>query len=213
MTAIRNFFTDLSKVYLLFASIFLLIFIFLNPPFQLPDEPQQFFRAYQISELGLVAQVTSEGFGGYLPISLESFAVNMTTNKDALIVFDHNLLFEFNKISQSLWLPLDPLEKKFITFPTMASKPFLPYLVSATGIFVGKLFLLSPLFIFWLGRIFSALFFLVCGYFLLKNSSHNLKPIFFVTLLLPTTLYLASGISADTYTNIVAFSFISLVLY
>jgi uncharacterized membrane protein len=31
--------------------------------------------------------------------------------------------------------------------------------------------------------------------------------------LLPTTLYLASGISADTYTNIVAFSFISLVLY
>ena len=44
--------------------------VILTPPVQVPDEPQHFYRAYQLSELRLGGIVRDGGAGAMLPSSL-----------------------------------------------------------------------------------------------------------------------------------------------
>src|SRR3989339_542516 len=63
-----------ENAFLCLAGFFGILFIFITPPFQSPDEQEHFYRTYQVSELQLVAQKENEKVGGYLPKSLKDIA-------------------------------------------------------------------------------------------------------------------------------------------
>ncbi len=67
--AVNTISANPARVYLILATISGLIMVFLVPPFQPPDEHPHFFRSYQISRGGLVAERNGEDSGGRLPTS------------------------------------------------------------------------------------------------------------------------------------------------
>jgi hypothetical protein len=63
-----------EKVFLWLGGFFGLLFLFLTPPMQVPDEPAHFLRAWQISEGNLFADREDNRVGGWMPLSLEKFS-------------------------------------------------------------------------------------------------------------------------------------------
>ena len=63
-----------EKFFLALGLFFGLMFIVLTPPFQVPDETNHFFRAWQVSEGGLSAVKQDSRVGGFIPQSLVKFS-------------------------------------------------------------------------------------------------------------------------------------------
>src|ERR1700685_264893 len=63
-----------QRVFPILALVFGLSLSFLTAPFQAPDEPAHFFRAYQISEGAFLPQYRDHRGGGELPASLAEVA-------------------------------------------------------------------------------------------------------------------------------------------
>ena len=57
-------------VYLILGGIGALLLCLLTPPFEVPDEPQHFYRSFQLSGLELWGSVEHGGAGTILPSSL-----------------------------------------------------------------------------------------------------------------------------------------------
>src|SRR4051812_39190254 len=73
--------------FLLVAIPFGLLFIIINPPFQVPDEPHHFYKAWQISEGQFISLKNNQRVGGYIPKSIEHIATlfsYMTYNSEKM---------------------------------------------------------------------------------------------------------------------------------
>jgi uncharacterized membrane protein len=190
-----------EKIFILFVLIFGLGFLFLIPPFQTPDEYQHFSRAYVISE-GRPFDTD-----GYIPRGMVKL---MAITRDVPFHLDKkvNLAALTGSFNQPL-LQSDPVHTDF---PASAVYSPLPYLVSALGIFVGRILGASPLIIFYLGR---ALNFLVWTF--LVYQALRLAPVFKWTFLLlflsPMSLNQAVSFSADSLTNALSFFAVGYGLY
>jgi len=60
-----------EKVFLVVSLIFWILFCLVTPPFQVVDEDAHFYRAYQVSEGGILAERGWKTVGGFLPKSLK----------------------------------------------------------------------------------------------------------------------------------------------
>lgn len=67
---LRKAVCDPLRLYILLAPLFYLAFALLTPPFETPDEHQHLFRAWQLSEGGLIAERRGDEVGGELPTGL-----------------------------------------------------------------------------------------------------------------------------------------------
>jgi len=202
-----------ENLYIVLGLIFGLIFVIITPPFQAPDEPYHFYRAYQISDLQILSQPKFstedqiETAGGYLPISIGN-----TVHKYQNIMFQpaekHIYTDTIKRLNDSLNLQ----EKVFTAFPASAVYTPIPYIPQAIGISIGKVFNLSPLLLMYLGRIFNLLFIIVTIYYAIK-----IIPFFKWTLLLlssiPLSMFIFSSLSADVLTIGVSYFFIAYVLH
>ena len=100
--------------------------VILTPPFQVPDENQHFYRAYQLSELRMGGTVRDGAAGAILPSSLIELTDRFTGSR---------ALWPDKPITvqplRGTWLafdrPLDPDRRDFISTSTANSSP-LPYL-------------------------------------------------------------------------------------
>lgn len=61
---------DPLRLYLVLAPLLYLAFALLTPPFQTPDEHQHLFRAWQLSEGGVIAEKRGNQIGGDMPAGL-----------------------------------------------------------------------------------------------------------------------------------------------
>jgi len=59
-----------ERIFIFVGLLFGLLFLIVTPPFQAPDEPAHFFRAYEISDLGIIAERQGDSVGDFLPQSL-----------------------------------------------------------------------------------------------------------------------------------------------
>lgn len=196
--------------YLLLGLLCTFPLIFLTPPFQVPDEPQHFYRAYQISEMNFVASVENQKAGGELPsslITLSSTFLNTRAIHDARPVVKR----PFSSILDGFSTRLEPAKREFIDFSGSAFYSPIAYLPQSIGIAVGRGFELGPMALMYLGRAANA----AIAIFLLSFAAKvapGPKMALLVVGLFPMSVYLYGSLSPDALVIVSAFLFTAISL-
>jgi uncharacterized membrane protein len=181
--------------------------VLLTPPFQAPDEVQHFYRAYQLSEFRMRAEVQNGVAGGTLPDSLPEMVKSSVYTRDD--VFYPATPSPIAKTLKLASIPLDSSTRHFVAFPGSAFYSPLPYFPQILGIVVGRLFGLGPLHLLYLGRLFNCLASLG-----LVGLAIYLIPVagelVMVVGLLPASLYLYASLSPDAAVISCALLFIAM---
>ena len=195
-----------QKVFVVIAVFFGVAFIFITPPFHIPDELVHFYRAFQVSTGKLIPIKTDNRVGGNIPVSLEKI-----TDPFIVFIFYPNKRVTFEIIKTASKIPLNKSVEKFVDFPNTAVYSPFCYLPQAFSIFVLRTFDLNPLYIYYGTRLFTLIFWILCIY-----SAISMIPIykwlFCFIALLPMSVFINMSLSADVMANSVAFLFIALVL-
>jgi len=164
----------------------------LTPPFEVPDEPNHFYRAYQLSEGGVVPERLSDSVGGMLPRSLQQVA-------DAVIgsvPFNPDEKQNLEAWRLAFDVPLRPEDRAETPFPNTALSGPTAYAPQALGIALGRLSGASALALSYWGRVFNLV---ICV--ALTTLAIRLLPIRRWTCvllgLLPLTLFVRSSLSSD----------------
>lgn len=193
-------------LFLLMAVLFGVVFVFLVPPFQVPDENLHFYRAYQISEGHFIPQAQGELTGGWVPASaveLQKKFVNMRWAAQGKTSPD--------EIAGYLKTPLYPENKVFVSEEVIACYSPVPYAAASLAFWVGRGFDCSALQLMYLGRLTN-----LAVWCLLMFLAIRLLPVgkwlFMLLALTPMSLYEAASLSADCLTNALAFLTIAVFL-
>ncbi|HRI59383.1 MAG TPA: DUF2142 domain-containing protein [Saprospiraceae bacterium] len=177
------------------ALLFGSMFVFLVPPFQSPDEPAHFLRAYQVSEGIFFPETKDQRLGGELPVSLvqvcDSFSF-LKMNYEARL--DKSLIF------RGLNIPLAPERRQFTDFPNTAIYAPTAYIPQAAAIALLRPLGASPLLLLYACRLANLFVWL-----LLVWAAIRLIPFLKNTLtalaMLPASLVIAASANADVLTN------------
>ena len=184
--------------------------VFLTPPFQVPDEPQHFYRAYQLSELRLISSIDDNRGGDVLPSSLIDLSSHYLSTRD--IHADRSVRKQqFSALVDGSRIPLDPAHREFIDFTGAAFYSPLPYLPQAAAIGTGRSFGWNPLALLYFARFVNA----IAAVLLLSMAvqiTPIAKPAFMVAGLLPMSAYLFGSVSADAMLIGTAFLFTAVAL-
>jgi uncharacterized membrane protein len=183
-----------ERVVLLLGLAFGLPLVFLTPPFQVPDEPSHFYRAFQTSELRPLSLVAlNKGFrrGTLLPKSLPAL---VDASDVAAVRFQVHKKVTPEKFLAMRHAPLNPNDREYV--PILPYPP-LGYLPQAVGIALGRLAGSSPLVLFYLARL-CALAAWLALVVLAVRTTPVLKWTYVLLALMPMTLYLAASTSADS---------------
>ena len=197
-----------ENAFLLLGTIFGLLMVFTTPPALVGDEPNHFFRAYQISD-GVIVGLKNEGAsGGWLPETV------LTTNRRLVgdIEMNHDVKFDTNLIRELGQVPLNEANKTFVPFHNTVVYSPVAYLPQVIGIRVGKLFGASALALIYFARIFNLLFFLALSYLAIKKTP-IFKWVCCFLWLTPTTVFQAASASIDPFTFGICFLAIAHFLY
>ncbi len=168
--------------------------VLLTPPFQAPDEVQHFYRAYQLSEFRVRADVQNGVAGGVLPDSLPQLVQSSVYTQNG--IFYPPTPSPIAKTLKLASIPLDRSTRRFIAFPGSAFYSPLPYIPQVLGIAVGRLFGCGPLYLLYLGRLFNclaALGMVGLAVYLIPMAGELVT----VVGLLPMALYLYASLSPD----------------
>lgn len=145
-----------SLICVLVGLINLALLTFLTPPFEVPDEPQHFFRSYHLSELG-VWGISRNGVGGaVLPSSLPELVEHFLGTRAILAdrsIAPHPIADTWAQFSR----PLAPHRREFVDFSGAVFYSPLPYLPQSLAIGLGRLFDAPPLALLYLGRFLNGL--------------------------------------------------------
>jgi len=187
--------TSPERVFPVLALVFGALLVFWVPPFQSPDEPAHFFRAYQVSEGVFFPEREDGRLGGDLPVSLvqvrDSFS-NLKMNYDARV--------PKGLVSNCLELPLLSGARGLTDFPNTAIYAPTAFLPQAAAILLLRPLGASPLLLLYGARLANLLVWV-----LLVWSAIRLMPFLKNTLtvlaLLPASLALAASANADVVTN------------
>ena len=190
----------------IFASFFGLIILLLTPPFQIPDEINHFYRAYQISEGDLISIKQNDRIGGYLPVSLEKITLPFLGLR-----WNKNRKTNYKTILRQFNIPLNPKERKFLDFPNTGMYSPISYFPQSISIFALRKLHLSPLFLFYGARIFTLLFWVVSIFYAIRLMPFY-KWLFALIALLPMSLFINMSLSADVVTNLLSFILIAYIL-
>lgn len=199
-----------EKAFLWIGAIVGVCLVLLTPPFQVPDEYQHFYRAYQLSEGQILADYhvgECSGYtrdrqdipcsGGYLPKSL---LVTVREVSPPNLRGSAEVKQNPQDIFALLDLPLQPSDRAFIRFQGAALYSPVSYIPQTIGIAVGRIFGASPLIMFYLGRFVNLLAWLGLGYWAICKTP-MVSWLFVLLLLMPMSLFQAGSLSADAVTN------------
>ena len=201
---------DVDVAYL-FALIFsLLVFTFAFPPFSAPDELHHFYSSYWIAD----------AFLGEGDLSSGDFLISLDTKQFASDMMDSAQEGEgiydigqktYRELGDWLANPRTNRNKiKVNEYDFSVGSENLPAkLGSVGGVLLARLLDLSPVALFYAGRIGSAVFYLLIVYSAYKIIP-KCKSIIMIPTLLPMSLHLAASYSYDS--GIIALSFLLIAL-
>lgn len=179
-----------------------LFYLLLTAPFQVPDEPAHFLRAFQISRGDLRGEKLNARAGGFIPKRL----------KDELYVFDHLKFKPEIQISYDEWrqkirksLPLTVLsrsETAFLSFSNTVLQSPVPYLPQALGLIIAEGLAWNTLEALYLSRFLTLLacIALLAVSLSLCAFSDRLCLTIFLLATMPMNIFLLASISADALT-------------
>lgn len=173
-----------------------LVFVFLIPPFQSPDEPAHFFRAWQISEGIWMPTPTADGrHGGQVPQGIDSLDRQFQFLKN-----NYNAKISFKYLLSGGKIPLSLQNRVFRDFPNTAIYAPTAYLAPAFVFFITRPFHLPPLILLWLGRLANFMLWLALIHLAIKAlPCHKLA--LGLLAFLPAGVVLATSLNADVITN------------
>ena len=102
----------------------------LTPPFQVPDEPNHFYRAYQVAEGGLVPRTTSTRSAACCHGAFRRSLVDVMGD----VPFNPEVKQDFKAWSRAFEMPLRPDDRIETPFPNTALSGPIAYLPQALGI-------------------------------------------------------------------------------
>ena len=195
------------RLFVVSAFLFGTIFIAIVPPFQVADEFNHFYRAWQVSDGIFVGVRTADNrLGGDLPTSVVKIAEPFRS-----LPFQPNNRIKSSTIFDNLLTPLEAEKSQFADFTNTAVYAPTAYLPQSLAILVGKFLKIGPLSIFYFARFFTLIFWLSMIYAALKiiPIKNNL---FTALALLPSSLFINASASGDVVTNASSFLLIALFL-
>jgi uncharacterized membrane protein len=177
--------------------VFGLGFVAVTPPFQAPDEPAHFLRAYSLSEGQVLPSTrrtaTGEAAGAEIPESLYELIGAVDTDR---VRFHSDRKVSEEQIVRAFSIPLASGPRSWHDLYTMMYAP-VAYLPQALAIALGRLAGLPPLSLFYLARLAN----LACWIFAVWTAI-RLAPFFKWPLCLlalnPMSIFLAASVSPDT---------------
>ena len=186
---------NLKYIYLFLVSPIILFQIFFTPPFQTPDSPNNFNRAYQVSNFRLIGSLRKNLSGGYINsnmISLESIFNNLPFHYNNKVTEDQLVKAYSYKWHQNN----KPEMYTFASFPNTSVYPPFAYLPQALAIKLGRLENFSILTTYRLSLLSVSLLAVIITYVALSLGS-QLSIAIFVTATLPMVTCLYAAIEAD----------------
>ena len=193
-------------VFLFLAAVFGFSFLIVTPPFQIPDEPNHFLKAYQVSTGQLMGVREMDRVGGYIPIEVIEFSdfFNILSG-DIHVKTNASTIWELRKtkhVTDSL---------VFVDFPSTGKYSFINYLPQSLSILVINLFTDKVFWIYYGAKLFTLAFWLACVTMAIYIIPVH-KWLFTALALLPMSLYINSSLSGDVVTNAAAYLFIAYLL-
>ncbi len=195
---LRNFGLTLNKIlekpeiiFVILAFIFGSTFLFIAPPFEVPDEPHHLLRACEVADFIFYSKV---------PVQY--------TKYDKY----------FQNIDRSQYIKKNPSEQKNILkrdkkiFHAGARYSPLMYIPSSLAIKIGSLFTNNGNILFYLGRFLNLIVYILLATFAIKLTPVFKYPFTYVALL-PMALYEGMSYSADSFNNGFAFLFFAFIFY
>jgi len=203
----RTCLTEPHKAFFLVGLIFGLLFVFVTPPFEVPDENAHFYYAYHISQGNLIASVRDDGaVGATLPTSL----VQAVNTQIRMVAFRSEGKLSVRSILASLDDPLNPQDVVFVNFHYVAVYSAAPYIPQAFGILIARVLGQSPLVMLYMGRLANMLAALALTCLAVKTTPVA-KWGFFLLSLAPMGVFERSSLSADSLTNALAILVIAII--
>lgn len=176
------------------------------PPLQMPDEQNHFYRAYQVSEGHFLPEKNGNRLGGYLPASFAEFS-------DLFTKASGNEYYRVRRedILSSFHIAVRETDRQFMDFPNTSYYSPVSYMPQALGTFILRQFHASVGMLYYGGRVFAAIAWLLCTFFVIRILPFY-KWLFTLLFLLPMNVYVANSSSADTVTNLLSFFLMASVL-
>lgn len=205
------------KLFLIFATILGVFFLFLSPLFTGSDEHNHYYRIYEVTEGKFISEIHKKEeknvIGSKMPSSLY-----LTFSDGQKEYVDRNKTIRYYDEKKMIKQKLNSNNKEYYgsvyvkEYNNTALYSPIQYTPEIIGFMIGKILNLGPFFIGYLGRIFNLLFYIgICTYFIKKIPKY--KKTALVILLSPTALYSATTLTADGFTIALVFGFISMIMY
>jgi uncharacterized membrane protein len=146
---IINYFINKKKLkennFLILLLIYIMPILFIVPPYQVPDEPAHFYRAYHLSEYNFNDSVYDNLVNKELSVPSNVGCINYTLIQTADRVESLSDIGSCLKSS----------DNKIIENSNVGTGSIFGYIVPAIAIKIADIFTNSPLIIFYVGRIFN----------------------------------------------------------
>ena len=202
---IFNLISKPENTFLIFALFFGLLFVVLTPPFQVPDEPEHFYKMYGFTEGSLTFKKLENEAGQILPQSMVELGKQYKR-----MAFHPNVKTSKKEITESLSRKLEKNDKVFLVYSPTAYTP-ISYTPQFLILWFMKLVNINPLWMLYILRICSLFLYTGLIYTAIKTIPFR-KWLFTLISTLPMSLYMASGVSTDGLTMGLCFIFIAYVL-
>ena len=182
--------------FLVIATVFGAIFLYITPPFQTPDEPAHFYRSYQISELNFSSKPYEA------PKSLQTITAPGERMK----------FKSWEKTSKAEILALANVKLESGVRSQVEALSFtIPYLPQALGIAVSRIFTDSPIWFLYASRLFNLLAAIGLVFLAIKITPVQ-KWLFFLLGVMPMTVSQMASASYDASTISLSFLLFAFIL-
>jgi uncharacterized membrane protein len=197
---------DPGRFVLVAVLLFGALFAFVTPPFQVPDEPAHFYRAYRVSEGYLDLLPTRDRSAAPLPASVHRIGTDLLAD----LPFHPERRIAPRTILAAFQIPLAPDRREPVFFHNTLQYTFFPYLPQALGIAAGRLLGAPVLALFYLARLAN----LLCGALGLAFAVRRLPAFAWLAAMValtPMSLSLLGSVSGDVTTIVSSFVLVSTV--
>lgn len=169
-------------IFLILGGLFGILFLFITPVFQVPDEPMHLLRACEVAS-GVIHN-NKEG----------DITKDILPNRKIALKQNYSMFKEFNNKEHYT----DLFEFKDLNYThNNSGYSFLLYLPSAIGIKITSLISSNPYIIFYAARLFNLFSWLALIYFAIKLTPFKWQ--YMICALFPMTVYEGMSISADFF--------------
>ena len=195
-----------ERVWVCLGLVFGGLLLAITPPFQVPDEQMHFYRAFQVSDGGFVAEKRDGRSGGWIPESLVAVTAPFMGLR-----FHPETKTTVGAILAAFSVPLDRSMRQFVGFENTTVQTPISYLPQSLGISLGKALGLGPLALLYLGRGANLIASLLVTLLAIR-AAPVFKWVFVLIALMPMAVFEMASVSADAFTNAVSLLFTALIL-